>query len=384
MPKLRVLTEPPPPERGSTEEQLRELRDYVERLRDELEYLLTHIEADNTNSSLWRDIDGQIPGSYGGSPAMDGTASPGVSGSWARGDHRHPTDSSRAAASALAAHVRDTSNPHDVTKAQVGLGNVENERQYSADNPPPYPVTSVNGSTGAVTLDASDVGARADDWMPTAADVGAYVKPSGGIPASDLAAGVIPTVPSAYASNPAMDGTASPGSSGDWARGDHVHPTDTSRQEKITAFGILEGDGDGGITAARIDVEPTENSGSLVESGGVYEAIRKRPRAAALVFDTARDVHTDTTITLDAEYDDYSYLSIVFNTVASTDPTEYHNRAVLVVPTFAVRFSGHYPVVGPGVSGYVRLSSVSGQPKQIRFQATNLSTLWVRRIDAVR
>lgn len=32
------------------------------------------------------------------------------------------------------------------------LGNVANERQYSADNPPPYPVTSVNGKTGAVSL----------------------------------------------------------------------------------------------------------------------------------------------------------------------------------------------------------------------------------------
>ena len=31
--------------------------------------------------------------------------------------------------------------------------------KYSASNPPPYPVTSVNGQTGAVTLGASDIGA---------------------------------------------------------------------------------------------------------------------------------------------------------------------------------------------------------------------------------
>lgn len=79
---------------------------------------------------------------------------------------------------------------------------------------------------------------------------GTYSKPSGGIPASDLASGVIPTVPSAYTSNPAMDGTASAGSSGSWAKGDHVHPTDTSRQAKITASGILKGNGSGGISAA--------------------------------------------------------------------------------------------------------------------------------------
>ena len=52
------------------------------------------------------------------------------------------------------------------------------------------PVTSVNGKTGAVTL----------------------------------------TIPAAASSGtPAMDGTASRGSSANFARADHVHPTDTSR-----------------------------------------------------------------------------------------------------------------------------------------------------------
>lgn len=49
------------------------------------------------------------------------------------------------------------------TAPEVGLGKVDNERQYSADNPPPYPVTSVNGQVGAVNLpipsEAADVGA---------------------------------------------------------------------------------------------------------------------------------------------------------------------------------------------------------------------------------
>ena len=37
-----------------------------------------------------------------------------------------------------------------LTKADVGLSNVDNVKQYSSTNPPPYPVTSVNGQTGAV------------------------------------------------------------------------------------------------------------------------------------------------------------------------------------------------------------------------------------------
>lgn len=39
-----------------------------------------------------------------------------------------------------------------VTKSDVGLDNVDNIKQYSASNPPPYPVTSVNGQTGDVEI----------------------------------------------------------------------------------------------------------------------------------------------------------------------------------------------------------------------------------------
>lgn len=45
-----------------------------------------------------------------------------------------------------------------LTKTDVGLGNVDNVRQYSTSNPPPYPVTSVAGKTGVVTLEKADVG----------------------------------------------------------------------------------------------------------------------------------------------------------------------------------------------------------------------------------
>lgn len=44
-----------------------------------------------------------------------------------------------------------------VSKSDVGLGNVDNVKQYSASNPPPYPVTSVNGQTGAVTVNGVEI-----------------------------------------------------------------------------------------------------------------------------------------------------------------------------------------------------------------------------------
>lgn len=46
------------------------------------------------------------------------------------------------------------------SKTEVGLGNVDNVKQYSASNPPPYPVSKVNGKTGDVKLSAEDVGAE--------------------------------------------------------------------------------------------------------------------------------------------------------------------------------------------------------------------------------
>ena len=47
MARLRVLAENPPPPRGDVNNQLRELRDYITRLKDELEFLMLHLDEDN-------------------------------------------------------------------------------------------------------------------------------------------------------------------------------------------------------------------------------------------------------------------------------------------------------------------------------------------------
>lgn len=95
-------------------------------------------------------------------------------------------------------HIGDTSNPHQVTKAQVGLNNVANVLQYSADNPPPYPVTSVNGDSGAVVLGASDVGA-----VPTTRTVnGKSLSSNITLTASDVGLGNVDNVQQYSSSNP--------------------------------------------------------------------------------------------------------------------------------------------------------------------------------------
>ena len=186
MPKIREINQMPPEAEGGAEEQLAALRDYLVKTMQELCYLLTHLDTANIDEIVQR-LSAMIPSKYTGTPSADGDASAGNTGKWADGGHVHPTDTSRA----------------------------------SAD-------IKINGHalTDDITLDAADVGAVPASEKGTAGGVAA-LDSGGKVPSEQLPA--YPTVPGAYTSNPNMDGTASPGSSGKWSRGDHRHPSDTSR-----------------------------------------------------------------------------------------------------------------------------------------------------------
>jgi hypothetical protein len=100
------------------------------------------------------------------SPAMDGTPTPGSSALWSRGDHIHPTDISRA------------------------------------------PLASP-GLTGIPTAPTAAPGTATTQIATTAFVSTITPLPSGGLPI--------------------MDGVAYAGALATWSRGDHVHPTDTTR-----------------------------------------------------------------------------------------------------------------------------------------------------------
>lgn len=68
----------------------------------------------------------------------------------------------------------------------------------------------------------------------------------------------IPTVPTAYTSNPQMDGTASAGSGTLYARGNHVHPHDTSKQDVLVS----------GTNIKTINGESLLGSGDITVGGG--------------------------------------------------------------------------------------------------------------------
>lgn len=95
----------------------------------------------------------------------------------------------------------------------------------------------VNGSAATISSKAASI------LVPT--KTSDLTNDSDFITSSDIPEGALPTT-----TTPKMDGTATVGSETKFARGDHIHPTDTGRQAKITASGVLKGDGSGGVTAA--------------------------------------------------------------------------------------------------------------------------------------
>ena len=76
-----------------------------------------------------------------------------------------------------------------LTKADIGLGSVDNVRQYSASNPPPYPVETVAGRTGPhITLTKADVGLGNVDNIADANQVkhGQQTLDSASLPSNNL------------------------------------------------------------------------------------------------------------------------------------------------------------------------------------------------------
>lgn len=206
-------------------------------------------------------VDGMIPSvpsAYTSNPEMDGTASPGSSTAWARGDHVHPHDSTKADASAIPTKTSDLTNdsgfitsvPVTSVNGQTGAVTISVPTKTSdLTNDSGFltsaPVSSVNGQTGAVSLNASDVGALPSNTsIPSKTsdltnDSGFITSAALPTKTSDLTndSGFITAsaVPSPSSAAPAMDGTAAAGSSTDYARADHVHPSDTAKQDALTS-----------------------------------------------------------------------------------------------------------------------------------------------------
>lgn len=151
-------------------------------------------------------------------PLMDGSATAGFSTDQARADHIHPTDTSRAAAADLTQEISDRSNA-DIT-LQNNINAVDAKIVLATGAPLMDSSSATPGSSTSM--------ARADHVHPTDTSRAS---------ATDLAtlqARVDSFTGSAIASDamPQMDGVGAAGTGGNYSRGDHVHPSDTTKLNK--------------------------------------------------------------------------------------------------------------------------------------------------------
>lgn len=175
-------------------------------------------------------------------PIMDGAASAGTPGTYlvSRVDHVHPTDTSRApsAASTAAGTSVTPAGGIAATNVQAALQELDTEKA-------PLASPALTGTPTATTAPLQDTSTRiaTTAWVQTEL---AAIPPAGMYPSNDV---------------PLMAGVGAAGTAVEGARGDHRHPTDTSRAP--LASPVFTGNPTAPTAA------PGDNSGSIATTGFV-------------------------------------------------------------------------------------------------------------------
>lgn len=132
------------------------------------------------------------------------------------------------AVSSLIAHLSNTSNPHSVTKAQVGLGNVDNTADANKT------VKAAGTATTATTLSGLTATVTELNILDGVTATTAELNYVDGV-TSNIQTQLNGKAASSHGTHvtysttaPAANGTASAGSAANVSRGDHVHPLQTA------------------------------------------------------------------------------------------------------------------------------------------------------------
>lgn len=217
-------------------------------------------------------------------PAMDGVAAPGSSAQYSRGDHVHPTDTSRAPASAATAtgtsltpviglSAADVQAAVEELAAAVAGGVVASDIDFTPAGT--ISATNVQGAIQELDGDVAALSSSTSSALNLKAPLASPAftgNPTAPTPlSSDNDTSIATTAfvqtllaqqpVGIYPSNtaPAMDGVASAGVGVEGSRFDHVHPTDTSRAPASAA------------TAAGTSFAPTGNIAATTVQAALVE-----------------------------------------------------------------------------------------------------------------
>lgn len=228
----------------------------------------------------------EVPTAATTAPLMDGTAAVGTSTSWAKADHVHPSDNTKVdkvegkglstndLTDALLAKITGIEEGGQVNEIEsIKVNNtalsIANDKSVSIPNA----TTSVYGATilSSAVNSTSETAAATPLAVKTAYDLAdgkqdpATTLAGYGITDVSINNGVITIGGStitpltadsnAATATPLMDGTGAVGTSGKYAKEDHVHPSDDSKADKATTlagYGITDA-----YTKSQIDTKLT-------------------------------------------------------------------------------------------------------------------------------
>jgi hypothetical protein len=231
-------------------------------------------------------------------PLIDGTASVGTSTKWAHEDHRHPTDTSRADATATSAAL--------ALKADKTYVDTQDALKAPLASP---------ALTGSPTAPTATAGTNTTQLATTA-----FVQTA------------LPVVPAAATATPIVDGTAAVGVATKYAREDHVHPAPpfsalTSKPTTVAGYGITDA-----LTSASFPAWSTYTVTVGGITGGTATATGRFFKIGKLVFVTIIVDITSTltgTITLSLPAASFSVVALAAKetTVSGVGGTAYNPNA---------------------------------------------------------
>ena len=168
-----------------------------------------------------------------------------------------------------------------------------------------------------------------------------------------------PTIPSASSTSPLIDGTAASGSSATYARSDHIHPTDTTRQAAITT-GTTAQYFRGDLSLATFPTIPTvSGSGLLKGSSGNAVAATSADVIAAIGYTPLSSAYNQSVSVSDVVQPQRSRLNFIAGSSVTLTPSDNSVGGSTDITISASISGGGGGLPDPGANGLIKRISLN-------------------------